>query len=212
MVVIESLDFSRANGGATAVTFRKDHVLFAQGAPADSVFYIQEGSVKITVLSEHGREGVIGIMAAGEFCGVGALAGQPLRMTSAVGMTDGAAMRIEKDVAVRMLRDDARFSDAFNTHLLARNIRVEADIVDHLFNSSEKRLARLLLLLADLGKEGASETIDADINQETLAEMIGTTRSRVSSFMNKFRQLGLIDYNGRIRVHNALLSVVLSDD
>jgi CRP-like cAMP-binding protein len=201
-----------ASGGATPLRFRKDDVLFAQGDPADSIFYIHEGKVKIAVLSQQGREAVIAILAVGEFCGEGGIAGQPLRIASAVAMSDGAATRLNKSSVVRMLREDRTFSELFTAHLLARNIRVEADIVGHLFNSSEKRLARLLLLLSKFGKDEKPEPVIPAVSQETLADMIGTTRSRVSFFMNKFRDLGFIEYNGVLKVHSSLLSVVLNGD
>jgi CRP-like cAMP-binding protein len=204
--------FSAVNGAATALTFRKDQVLFAQGDPADSVFYVQEGKVKVAVLSEQGKEAVVAILGTGDFCGEGCLGGQGVRMASVVAMTDGVAARMEKAAVIRLMHDNQEFSELFIAHLLARNIRVEADLVDQLFNSSEKRLARLLLILANFGKEGKPEPIIPPINQETLAEMIGTTRSRVSFFMNKFRQLGFIDYNGHVKVHSSLLSVVLHEE
>jgi CRP/FNR family cyclic AMP-dependent transcriptional regulator len=204
--------FTDTSGSATVVNFRKDQRLFAQGDPADSVFRVQEGKVKVTVVSEQGKEAVIAILGAGELCGEGCLGGQTVRMASVVALTDGIAARVEKAVVVRMIHSDQKFSEAFTAHLLARNIRVEADLVDHLFNSSEKRLARLLLILANFGKDGKPEPIIPPITQETLAEMIGTTRSRVSFFMNKFRQMGFIDYNGRLEVHSSLLSIVLHDE
>nr|WP_244427246.1 Crp/Fnr family transcriptional regulator [Methyloferula stellata] len=194
------------------IKFRKDQVVFAQGDPADSIFYIQEGKVKIAVLSEEGKEAVIAILGAGDFCGEGCLGGQAIRMASVIAMTDSTILRLEKASVIRMLHDSAEFSDLFTTHLLSRNIRVEADLVNLLFNSSEKRLARLLLTLANFGKDGQPEPILPAISQETLAEMIGTTRSRVSFFMNKFRQLGFIDYNGHIEVRSSLLNVILNDD
>ena len=197
---------------ANAVKFRRDQALFAQGDPADSVFYIQEGQVKVVVLSEQGKEAVVAILAPGDFCGEGCLAGQTVRISSVVAMTDCAATRIGKAAIIRMIHENQEFSELFTAHLLARNIRVEADLVDQLFNSSEKRLARILLILANFGKEGRPEAIVPPISQETLAEMIGTTRSRVSFFMNKFRQLGFIDYNGHVEVHSSLLSVVLHDE
>jgi CRP-like cAMP-binding protein len=204
--------FKNANGGATVVDFRKDQFLFTQGDPADSVFYIQDGKVKVTVLSEQGKEAVIAILEAGDFCGEGCLGGQTVRIASCVAMTDGVAVNLTKVSVIRMVHDNAEFSELFTGHLLARNIRVEADLVDHLFNSSEKRLARLLLILANFGKEGKPERIVPPISQETLAEMIGTTRPRVSYFMNKFRQLGFIDYNGHLEVHSSLLGVILHDE
>jgi CRP-like cAMP-binding protein len=210
-----SLIFNDPNGNAATIRFRKDQVLFKQDDPANSVFYIQEGNVKITVLSEQGKEAVIAILMPGDFCGEGCLAGQTVRMASVVAMTDCIAICMEKAAVVRMLHDNPEFSKTFTAHLLARNIRVESDLVDQLFNSSEKRLARLLLILANFGKEGRPEPIIPPISQETLAEMIGTTRSRVSFFMNKFRQLGFVDYsghNGHLEIHNSLLSVVLHDE
>jgi CRP-like cAMP-binding protein len=168
--------------------------------------------VKVSVVSEHGKEAVIAILAKGDFCGEGCLGGQTVRMASVRAMINTIATRLEKGAVMRMLREDKAFSEQFTAYLLARNIRVEADLVDQLFNSSEKRLARILLILANFGKDGKPEPIIPAISQETLAEMIGTTRSRVSFFMNKFRQLGFIDYNGHIEVHSSLLNVVLLDD
>ena len=182
-----------------------------RGDPADSVFYIQKGKVKVTVISEQGKEAVVALLGPDEFCGEGCLAGQQRRMTTAMAMSEFEIMRLEKGVIVRILHDEPAFSEMFVAHLLARTIRVEEDLVDQLFNSSKKRLARALLLLANFGKEGRPEPIIAKVSQETLAEMIGTTRSRVSHFMNKFRKLGFIDYNGTIEVHSSLLSVVLHD-
>jgi CRP/FNR family transcriptional regulator, cyclic AMP receptor protein len=208
-----SLLFTAPNGGATSIRFRKDQVLFRQGNHADSVFYIQEGRVKVAVLSEQGKEAVVATLGAGDFCGEGCLGGQAVRMASLVAMTDGVAARMEKAAVVRMIHDNQEFSELFTTHLLARNIRIEADLVDQLFNSSEKRLARLLLLLANFGKEGRPEPIIPPIKQEMLAEMIGTTRPRINFFMNKFRELGFIDYdNNSLKVHSSLLSVVLHDE
>jgi CRP-like cAMP-binding protein len=202
------------NGETSPIKLRKDQVLFAQGDPADSVFYIQEGQIKVTVLSEHGKEAVVAILAAGDFCGEGCLGGQTVRMASVVAMTNCVAARMEKADVIRRLHDDQQFSEVFTAHLLARNIRVEADLVDQLFNSSEKRLARLLLILANFGKEGKPEAIIPPISQETLAEMIGTTRSRVSFFMNRFRQLGFIDYSGsgQLEIHSSLLNMVLHEE
>jgi CRP/FNR family transcriptional regulator, cyclic AMP receptor protein len=203
---------TQGNGGTTAIKFRKDDILIAQGDPADSLFYVQEGKVKVTVLSEQGKEAVVAILATGDFVGEGCLGGQTVRMASVVAITDCVTLRMEKAAVIRLMHDNRDFSERFTAHLLARNIRVEADLVDQLFNSSEKRLARLLLILANFGKEGKPEPIIPPINQETLAEMIGTTRSRVSFFMNKFRQLGFIDYNGHVEVHSSLLSVVLHEE
>jgi CRP-like cAMP-binding protein len=202
---------AKANGGRTISTYRRNQAVFSQGQPADSVFYIQEGKVKVTVLSEQGKEAVVAVLGPDEFCGEGCLTGQPLRIATATAMTQCEIMRLEKETIVRVLHDEPAFSEMFVAHLLARTIRVEEDLVDQLFNSSEKRLARALLLLANFGKPGIPEPIIAEISQETLAEMIGTTRSRVSKFMNKFRKLGLIDYNGHIEVHSSLLSLVLHE-
>jgi CRP/FNR family transcriptional regulator, cyclic AMP receptor protein len=202
---------TQGNGAATTIKSRKDEILVTQGDPADSVFYLQEGKVKITVLSEQGKEAVVAILTAGDFFGEGCLGGQTVRMASVVAMTDCVTLRMEKPTVIRLIHDNQEFSELFTAHLLARNIRVEADLVDQLFNSSEKRLARLLLILANFGKEGKPEPIIPPINQETLAEMIGTTRSRVNFFMNKFRQLGFIEYNGHVEVHSSLLSVVLHE-
>ncbi len=185
--------------------------MFAQGDPADAVFYIQKGKVKVTVVSEQGKEAVVAILAADEFFGEGCLAGQAQRIATAAAMTESVIVRLEKAAIVRVIHQEPAFSEMFIAHLLGRTIRVEADLVDQLFNSSEKRLARVLLLLANFGKEGKPEPIIAKISQETLAEMIGTTRSRVSFFMNKFRKLGFIHYNGGIEVHSSLLNAVLHD-
>lgn len=199
------------NLGRTISKYRKDQTVFSQGSPADAVFYIQKGKVKITVVSEQGKEAVVAILGPDEFCGEGCLTGQPRRMATAVAMTECEIMRLEKAAMIRVLHEEPSFSEMFVAHLLARTIRVEEDLVDQLFNSSEKRLARALLLLANFGKDGRPERIIAKVNQETLAEMIGTTRSRVSHFMNKFRKLGFIDYNGHLEVHSSLLNVVLHD-
>jgi CRP/FNR family transcriptional regulator, cyclic AMP receptor protein len=191
--------------------YRRDHIVFSQGDPADAVFYVQKGKVKLTVVSEHGKEAVIAILGTDEFFGEGCLAGQPQRIATVTTMTDSVIARLEKTAIIQVIHQEPAFSEMFIAHLLGRSIRVEADLVDQLFNSSEKRLARLLLLLANFGKEGSPEPMIAKISQETLAEMIGTTRSRVSFFMNKFRKLGFIDYNGGIEVHSSLLNVVLHD-
>ena len=188
-----------------------NQIVFSQGDLADSVFYIHDGKVKVTVISEQGKEAVVAILGPDEFCGEGCLTGQPRRMATATAMTECEIMRLEKGAIIRVLHVEPAFSKMFVSHLLARTIRVEEDLVDQLFNSSEKRLARALLLLANFGKEGRPEPIIAKVSQETLAEMIGTTRSRVSFFMNKFRQLGFIEYNGNLAVHSSLLSVVLHD-
>jgi CRP/FNR family cyclic AMP-dependent transcriptional regulator len=197
--------------GRTIAAHRKRQVIFAQGDAADSVFYIKTGKVKVTVVSKHGKEAVVAILGADEFLGEGCLIGQPKRLATATAMTECVTMRVDKTEIVRVLHDEPAFSQMFVSHVLARNARVEEDLIDQLFNSTEKRLARVLLLLANFGKDGRPEPIIAKISQETLAEMIGTTRSRVSHFMNKFRQLGFIDYNGHLEVHSSLLSVVLND-
>src|SRR5215831_5624971 len=197
--------------GRTVSHYRKDDVIFSQGAPADAVFYIQKGKVKVAVASEQGREAVIAILDAGSFFGEGCLIGQPLRLARATAMTNSSVMRVGKAEMVRVLRAEPTFGEMFMSYLLIRNSRIEEDLVDQLFNSSEKRLARTLLLLANFGKEGGPEPVPTKISQETLAEMVGTTRSRVSHFMNKFRKLGFIDYNGQLQVHSSLLSVVLRD-
>jgi CRP/FNR family transcriptional regulator, cyclic AMP receptor protein len=198
--------------GRTVSQYRKDQIVFSQGDPADAVFYIQKGKVKVTVVSDQGKEAVVAILGAGEFCGEGCLAGQARRIATVRAMTECTIMRLQKTSIVRVLHDEPAFSEMFMSHLLARTIRVEEDLVDQLFNSSEKRLARLLLLLANFGKEGRPEPLIARISQETLAEMIGTTRSRVSFFMNKFRRMGFLDYNGEgLEVHSSLLNVILHD-
>ena len=202
---------AKANGERTISKYQINQIVFSQGDPADSVFYIHDGKVKVTVISEQGKEAIVAVLGPDEFCGEGCLTGQPLRMATATAMTECNIMRLEKQAIVRILHDEPAFSEMFVSHLLARTIRIEADLVDQLFNSSEKRLARALLLLANFGKEGRPEPIIAKVSQETLAEMIGTTRSRVNHFMNKFRQLGFIDYNGTIKVHSSLLNVVLHD-
>jgi CRP/FNR family cyclic AMP-dependent transcriptional regulator len=201
-----------ANGGRMLSKYRTDKVIFSQGDLADAVFYIQKGQVKITVVSEQGKEAIVAVLGPDQFCGEGCLTGQPRRMATATAMTECQIMRLEKAAIIRVLHEEPAFSEMFVSHLLARTIRVEADLVDQLFNSSEKRLARALLLLANFGKEGRPEPIVAKISQETLAEMIGTTRARVSFFMNKFRKLGLIDYNGHLEIHSSLLNVVLHEE
>jgi CRP/FNR family cyclic AMP-dependent transcriptional regulator len=197
--------------GRAVSAHRKGVVLFRQGDTADAVFYVKKGKIKVTVVSAHGKEAVVAILGADEFLGEGCLIGQPKRLSTATAMTECVTMRVEKAEIVRVLHDEPAFSQMFVSHILARSARIEEDLVDQLFNSTEKRLARLLLLLANFGKEGRPEPIIAKISQETLAEMIGTTRSRVSHFMNKFRQLGFINYNGHLEVHSSLLSVVLNE-
>jgi CRP-like cAMP-binding protein len=198
--------------GRKVVAFPKKETVFSQGDAADSVFYIQEGKVRLTVVSKTGKEATLGLLGEGEFFGEGGLAGQPLRMGSATTMTDCELLRIDKKAMMEALHREHEFSDMFVAYLLGRNIRYEEDLVDQLFNSSEKRLARILLLLAHFGKEGVPETVIPKISQETLADMIGTTRSRVSFFMNRFRELGFVDYGaGGLQVHSSLLNIVLHD-
>lgn len=202
---------STVNGGRTISTYRKKEKVFTQGEPADAVFYIESGSVKVCVVSARGKEAVVATHEKGNFFGEGCLTGQPLRLATVAAMTECVIMRIDKAAIVRVLHDEPKFAEMFMAHLLIRNARVEEDLVDQLFNSSEKRLARALLLMANFGKEGKTEPVITKVSQETLAEMIGTTRSRVSAFMNKFRKLGFIEYNGHLEVHNSLLSMVLNE-
>jgi len=202
---------AKADGGVTVSKYRKGQVVFTQGEPADSVFYIREGQIKIAVVSAQGKEAIVAFLKAGDFIGEGCLTGRPRRVSTARAVEDSVITRLDKATMVRMLGDEPKFSERFTTHLLARTIRVEEDLVDQLFNSSEKRLARALLLLANFGKDGKREPVIAKVSQETLADMIGTTRSRVSHFMNKFRQLGYIDYNGGLEVHSSLLDAVLHE-
>jgi CRP-like cAMP-binding protein len=202
---------SKVGKGRTISRYRANQVVFSQGDPAKSVFFIDEGKVKLTVISEQGKEAVVAFLGKGEFCGEGCLAGQPRRTAAATAMSNCKIMQLDKDAIIRVLHEEPAFCELFISYLLARTIRVEEDLVDQLFNSSEKRLARALLLLANFGKEGRPEPIIGKVSQETLAEMIGTTRSRVSFFMNKFRRLGFIEYNGQLNVHSSLLSVVLHD-
>jgi CRP/FNR family cyclic AMP-dependent transcriptional regulator len=197
--------------GRKLMAFQKKQTIFAQGDACDAVFYIQKGKVRLTVVSEAGKEATIAILRDGNFFGEGGFAGQPLRMGSATAMTDCNLLRIEKKAMMEALHREHALSDMFVAYLLGRNIRYEEDLVDQLFNSSEKRLARTLLLLAHFGKEGRPEKVIPKISQETLAEMVGTTRSRVSFFMNRFRKLGFIQYNGELEIHSSLLSVVLHD-
>src|SRR6202166_1927369 len=200
---------STFNGGRKITDFPKKQTIFVQGDLSDAVFYVQKGKVKLTVVSQRGKEATIAILGEGEFFGEGCLTGQPLRLSSATAMTDCSVMRIEKHAMMEVLHREHAFSDMFVAYLLTRNIRYEEDLVDQLFNSSEKRLARVLLLLARFGKEGKPETVIPKISQETLAEMVGTTRSRVSFFMNRFREMGFIHYNGGLEVHSSLLHVGL---
>jgi CRP/FNR family cyclic AMP-dependent transcriptional regulator len=197
--------------GHTLSDLRQGEVVFRQSAAADAVFYIQKGKIKIVVASQHGKEAVVGVMDPGDFFGEGCLIGQPLRLATAKAMIASQVVRVSKAEMFRVLHAEPSFAELFMTHLLTRNSRVEEDLVDQLFNSSEKRLARTLLLLANIGKDGGPQAITTPISQETLAEIIGTTRSRVSGFMNKFRKLGFIEYNGHLEVHSSLLSVLLRE-
>ena len=210
-----SLFLATIGQGRKNLNFAKKQVIFAQGDAADAVFYIQKGKVKLTVVSKTGQEATLGILSAGSFFGEGALAGQALRMGSAAAMTDCEIQRIDKQAMIDALHREPAFSELFVAYLLSRNVRYEEDLVDQLFNSSEKRLARVLLLLAHFGKEGVPETVVPKISQESLAEMVGTTRSRVSFFMNRFRKLGFVNYSGGpeggLQVHSSLLGVVLHD-
>lgn len=197
--------------GRTIASFEKDNVIFAQGDQANAIFYIQTGKIKLSVVSNGGKEAVIAMLGPGDFFGEGCLAAQQLRMSTAMAMSASSVTRIDKVAAVAVLQQEPAFSELLLAYMLSRTLRIEEDLVDQLFNSSEKRLARALLLLANFGKEGKPETVIPKISQETLAEMIGTTRSRVSFFMNKFRKLGFIKYNGTLEVHSSLLNVVLHD-
>jgi len=201
------------NGGRKILAFPKKQTIFAQGDSSDAVFYIQKGKVKLTVVSRSGKEATIGILKEGDFLGEGCLSGQRLRMCSATAMTDCSVMRIEKKIMLNVLHEEHAMADIFVAYLLTRNIRYEEDLVDQLFNSSEKRLARLLLMLAHFGKEEDAKTVIPEISQETLAEMVGTTRSRVSFFMNRFRTLGFVDYKGQsgLQVNSSLLNAILYD-
>jgi CRP/FNR family transcriptional regulator, cyclic AMP receptor protein len=202
---------SKIGKGRSIAKYRTSEIIFSQGDQADSVFFIEAGKVKLTVISEQGKEAVVALLGKGDFCGEGCLTGQPKRIATAAAMMDCEVMQLQKGEIIRVLHDEPAFSELFISYILARTIRVEADLIDQLFNSSEKRLARALLLLANFGKEGRPEPILAKVSQETLAEMIGTTRSRVSFFMNKFRELGFIEYNGSLNVHSSLLNVLLHD-
>jgi CRP/FNR family transcriptional regulator, cyclic AMP receptor protein len=197
--------------GKTILEFRKDQVVFAQGDAADTVFYIQKGRIKVVVISEQGKEAVVGILGPGQFFGEGCMNGHSLRIATTTAMEECLLTAITKAAMLATLHNQPKFSELFMAYLLTRNSRIEEDLIDQLFNSSEKRLARLLLLLANFGKEGSPQPISPNISQETLADMIGTTRSRVSFFMNKLRKLGLISYNGKIEVHSSLLNAVLYD-
>jgi CRP/FNR family transcriptional regulator, cyclic AMP receptor protein len=202
---------AKMGGGKTILEFDKGQNVFEQGDVADAVYYIQKGRIKLTVLSDQGKEAVVGILEPGQFFGEGCLNGHKLRIATTTAMERCLITAITKSTMITALHDEPAFSELFMTYLLTRNSRVEEDLIDQLFNSSERRLARMLLLLANFGKEGSPQPISPHVSQETLAEMIGTTRSRVSFFMNKFRKLGLISYNGHIEVHSSLLSAVLHD-
>ena len=205
------LFLTKVGKGKTSLTSPKKHTIFSQGDAAEAVFYIQAGKVKLTVVSQQGKEAVVAILERGAFFGESCLAGQVIRTATATAVEDSTIVRIDKEAMIRVLHEEPTFAELFMAYLLAHTIRIEEDLVDQLFNSSEKRLARVLLLLAHFGKEGKPETVITKISQETLAEMIGTTRSRVSFFMNKFRKMGFIDYNGELHVHSSLLNVVLHD-
>jgi CRP/FNR family transcriptional regulator, cyclic AMP receptor protein len=201
----------QVGSGKTTLTCPKNRILFSQGDVADAVFYIQTGQVKLTVISTQGKEAIVALLEPGAFFGEGCLAGQLVCMGTAAAAETSTVVRIDKQAMIRVLHDEPTFSELFLAYLLARSIRIQEDLVDQLFNSSEKRLARVLLLMAHFGKEGKAETIIPKISQEVLAEMIGSTRSRVSFFMNKFRKLGFLEYNGSMHVHSSLLNVVLHD-
>ena len=201
----------RVGEGKSVASYRRKQVIFSQGDPADEVYYVQKGRVKLTVVSKQGKEAVVAFVGADMFFGEGCLAGQPLRISTATATEEAIILCFRKQAMMRLLHSDTKFSEIFTAYLLSRNIRFEADLVDQLFNSSEKRLARVLLLLAQFGKEGKQELVIPKISQEILAGMIGTTRSHVSHFMNKFRKLGFIDYNGGLLVHSSLLNIVLHD-
>ncbi len=205
------LFLAKVGEGRTIAEYLKDQMVFSQGDPANAVFYIQKGKIKLTVVSNNGKEAVIAILDSGDFLGEGCLTTQPLRMATATAISDCSIVRLEKAAMIRVLHEEPAFSEMFLAYVLSRNMRIEEDLVDQLFNSSEKRLARVLLLLANFGKESKPEPVVAKISQETLAEMIGTTRSRVSFFMNKFRKMGFIEYNGGLHVHSSLLNIVLHD-
>jgi CRP-like cAMP-binding protein len=205
------LFLTKANGGRTNVVYRTNESVFVQGDPADAIFYIKKGNVKLTVVSKQGKEAVVAILKDGDFFGEGCLAGQQLRMATATAISECSVMKLDKAAVVRLLHEEPSFAELFMAHLLSRNIKFEEDLVDQLFNSSEKRLARVLLLLANFGKERQPDLVIPKISQETLAGIVGTTRSRVSFFMNRFRKLGFIDYNGGLKIHSSLLNIVLHD-
>jgi len=202
---------TQAGGGKTFLSCRKNHILFAQGDAADAIFYILEGKVTLTVVSKRGKEAVVAILERAAFFGEACLTGQASRLEAATALEASKVVRIDKATMIHLLHNEPTFSEVFMSYLLSRNVRIQEDLVDQLFNSAEKRLARVLLLLAHFGKEGKPEPVIPKISQETLADMVGTTRSRVSAFLNKFRKLGFIDYNGRMEVHSSLLNIVLHD-
>ena len=207
---LDVMEFLKGATGMAVATYRENQIVYVQGDPADSVFYIYNGKVKVTVISEHGREAVVAVRGPDEFCGEGALTGKPLRLANVTTISTCEIIRIEKITMVQLLHEEPEFGDYFLAHLLTRTARVEADLVDQLFNSSEMRQVRALLLLANYGNDVGLEPIPVRVTQQTLAEMIGTTRSRVSLFMNKFRKLGLVKYNGKLEVQKALLNFVLN--
>jgi CRP/FNR family transcriptional regulator, cyclic AMP receptor protein len=202
---------TETNGGKTSAEYRAKDRIFAQGDAADDIFYLREGGVKLTVLSKQGKEAVVAILKEGDFFGEGCLAGQQVRMATAVALSECSVMKLERAAVLKLLHEQPPFAELFVGHLLSRNIKIEEDLVDQLFNSSEKRLARVLLLLANFGKEGKPELVIPKISQETLAGIVGTTRPRISFFMNRFRKMGFIDYNGGLKIHSSLLNVVLHD-
>ena len=202
---------TRINGGKTILEFQKKQIIFSQGDASDAVFYIQAGKVKLAIVSPKGKEAVVAMLESGDFFGEACLTGRTVRMKTATALEDSTIVRMEKAAMVRALHEETAFSEFFISYLLSRNVRVEADLVDQLFNSSEKRLARVLLLLAHFGKEGKTERVIPKISQETLADMVGTTRSRISMFMNKFRKMGFIEYNGGLKIRTSLLDIVLHD-
>jgi CRP-like cAMP-binding protein len=202
---------STVDGGRTVSSYRKNQKVFAQGDPANSIFYIKEGSAKLTVLSEQGKEAIVALHGKGDFFGEGCLTGQQRRLATASAMTECVIMQLDKTAVVRVLTEEPKFSEMFLAYVLKRNARVEEDLVDQLFNSTEKRLARALLLMANFGKEGRPEPVIAKVSQETLAELVGTTRSRVNIFMNRLREMGFVEYNGDMKVHSSLLNIVLRD-
>ena len=203
---------TKARTGRAIAVYREKQVVFAQGDPADAVFYVEKGTVKLTVLSEQGKSAIVAMLGRGDFFGEGCLAGQPVRMATASAMTEVSVVRVDRGAMVEMLHGRSPFSERFMAHLLARNVRIEEDLVDQLFNPSEKRLARVLLLLARLGKEGKTALVIPQISQNVLAEMVGTTRPRISVFMNKFRKLGFIEYNDGLHIHSSLLNVLLHEE